>query len=119
MTPQEYSAIRRKNTALIRRLQREIDFAEEQAVDAPEPDRNNLRPTTIGDIRAGKVFWIDYGDEGLGWKIPSDEPHPTATHCIDIDGEPAEWAGSFVENDPAQTPATGASADTHINQQTA
>lgn len=81
----------------IRRLQREIDAAEKSAVECPPPDMNRLRAATIDDIFARRVIWIDYGDDGFEWRIPSDEPHPTATNFIDIDGEPAEWVGAFVE----------------------
>jgi len=96
MTPEKYNEIRRRNEAAIRRLQRETDAAEQAAVQSPPPPRENLRPATIEDVRAGRVLWLDFDGE-LEWRIPSDEPHPTARHCIDIDGESAEWLGAFIE----------------------
>ena len=97
MKPEQYRDLRDRNKMEIRRLQREIDAAEKSAVECPPPDRSRLRAATIDDIFARRVIWLDYGDEGFEWRIPSDEPHPTATHFIDIDGEPSEWVGAFVE----------------------
>ena len=96
MKPEEYLEIRNRNEAKIRRLQKEIDTAEQLAVDSPPPSRENLRLATIEDVRNQRVLWLDFGG-ALEWRIPLDEPHPNAQYCIEIDGNSMEWLGSFVE----------------------
>ena len=105
MSPEAYNKVRCLNDAAIRRLQRETDTAESAAVKSPPPKRENLRPATIEDVRAGRVLWLDF-DGHFEWRIPSDEPHPSARCCIDIDGESVEWLGAFVDEAGLNQPAT-------------
>jgi hypothetical protein len=96
MNPSEYNKIRKMNDAIIRRIEQVTATAHRDALNAPCPSADKLRPAQKEDVTRGKILWWIYED-GAEWAIPANEPHISGSQCTEIEGCQVEWQTAFVE----------------------
>jgi hypothetical protein len=99
MTPLEYLAVYKEQTALIREAQETIEKAWRKAKRFPAP--KNLRKAQVADMLEGVVVWRSDGEGGFEWDILGkqiDRGGPWMAFFT-YEGDRVSLEGAFVEID--------------------